>query len=414
MKTDYHISIIGLGYVGLPLVLEFSKYYPVIGYDIDKNRVNQLNSSVDINKDIDIIPKDVLFTHELRKLKKSNIYIITVPTPVDDYNKPDLSYIEDATKSVSTLIDKNDIIIYESTVYPGVTEEICVPILEKYSSLKYNVDFYCGYSPERISPGNSNYQLTNVVKITSGSTPEIANVVDRLYSKIVVAGTYKASSIIIAESAKVVENTQRDVNIALMNELAMMFDQMNIKTLDVLDAAKSKPNFLDFKPGLVGGHCISVDPYYLLHKSEKIGFLPNLLKTARNINNLTPDFIVKKTLYFLQKSNKRTKFSSVIIFGYTFKENCSDLRNTMVKNIALSLEDKKINVDIYDPFVIDKPNNNFIENPFVHKKKYDLIIVAVAHEIFSNYTKEDFLLISNGKLVLLDIKGLYNYSTWKL
>ena len=414
MKTDYHISIIGLGYVGLPLVLEFSKHYPVIGYDIDKNRVNQLNNSVDINKDINVIPKGVLFTNELHQLKKSNIYIITVPTPVDDHNKPDLSYIEDATKSVSTLIDKDDIIIYESTVYPGVTEEICVPILEKYSSLKYNVDFYCGYSPERISPGNSNYQLTNVVKITSGSTPEIANVVDRLYSKIVSAGTYKASSIIIAESAKVVENTQRDVNIALMNELAMMFDKMNIKTLDVLDAAKSKPNFLDFKPGLVGGHCISVDPYYLLHKSEKSGFLPNLLKTARNINNLTPDFIVKKTLYYLQKSNKNTKFSSVIIFGYTFKENCSDIRNTMVKNIALSLEKKKINVDIYDPFVKDKPSNNFIEDPFFPKKKYDLIIVAVAHEIFSNYTKEDFLLISNGKLVLLDIKGLYNYSTWKL
>ena len=414
MKTDYHISIVGLGYVGLPLVLEFSKYYQVIGYDIDKNRVNQLNNSVDANKDIDIIPKSVLFTNKIDKLKKSNIYIITVPTPVDDHNKPDLSYIQNATKSVSTLIDKDDIIIYESTVYPGATEEICVPILEKNSSLKYNVDFYCGYSPERISPGNSDYQLTNVVKITSGSTPEIANVVDNLYSKIVTAGTYKASSIIVAESAKVVENTQRDVNIALMNELAMMFDKMNISTLEVLDAAKSKPNFLDFKPGLVGGHCISVDPYYLLHKSEKSGFLPNLLKTARNINNLTPDFIVEKTLYFLMKSNKSMKSSSVVIFGYTFKENCSDIRNTMVKNIALSLEDKKIHVNIYDPFVKDKPSNNFIENPFVHKKKYDLIIVAVAHEIFSNYTKEDFLLISNGKLVLLDIKGLYNYSTWKL
>ena len=415
MTKENKIAIIGLGYVGLPLAIAFSKYYKVIGFDIDTDRVNELNDSVDSNADISFeINENIKFTDKENDLIIANIYIITVPTPVTSKNSPDLSILERATKTVAKYISKGDIVIYESTVYPGVTEEICVPILEADSGLKYNFDFYCGYSPERISPGAEKYSLENVVKVTSGSTLEVADDIDRMYQKIIKAGTYKAPSIKIAEAAKVVENTQRDVNIALMNELAMMFDKMNIDTSEVLEAAKTKWNFLDFKPGLVGGHCIGVDPYYLLHKSEEMGYKPTLLHSSRRINNKIASFIVEKTKELLSNTDKVISESSVLILGYTFKENCADTRNTKVKDIYDGLLESSCKVSIFDPYLLPDSDNNFINSPFESDQKYDAIIVAVAHNEFLNYTIADFNQLTKGKLVLLDLKGIYEKSTWKL
>ena len=286
MNKKDKIAVIGLGYVGLPLVVSFSQHFKVIGFDVNNERIASLNDSIDSNGDIKFVKNEnIFFTNNISDIDTANIYIITVPTPVKSDNSPDLDILKNASETVARFLKKDDIIIYESTVYPGVTEEICVPILEKVSKLIYNVDFYCGYSPERISPGADQHTLENIVKITAGSTSNIADKIDSLYSKIIKAGTYKAPSIKVAEAAKVVENTQRDVNIAMMNELAMMFDKMNINTSEVLEAANTKWNFLDFKPGLVGGHCIGVDPYYLLHKSEKSGYKPTLLHSSRDINN---------------------------------------------------------------------------------------------------------------------------------
>jgi len=295
-----------------------------------------------------------------------------------------------------------------------VTEEICVPILEEDSGLKYNFDFYCGYSPERISPGADKYLLENVVKVTSGSTLEVADDIDKMYQKIIKAGTYKAPSIKVAEAAKVVENTQRDINIALMNELSMMFDKMNIDTSEVLEAAKTKWNFLDFRPGLVGGHCIGVDPYYLLHKSEEMGYKPTLLHSSRSINNKIASFIVEKTKELLSNTDKVISESSVLILGYTFKENCADTRNTKVKDIYDGLLESSCKVSIFDPYLLPDSDNNFINSPFESDQKYDAIIVAVAHNEFLNYTIADFNQLTKGKLVLLDLKGIYEKSTWKL
>ena len=415
MTKENKIAIIGLGYVGLPLAVTFSKHYKVIGFDIDSDRVSELNDSIDSNGDIIFeINDNIKFTDNEKHLVLTNTYIIAVPTPVTSKNIPDLSILKSATNIVATYLNKGDIVIYESTVYPGVTEEICVPILEKVSGIKYNTDFYCGYSPERISPGAAKYSLENVVKVTSGSNDEIANEIDQLYKKVISVGTYKAPSIKVAEATKVVENTQRDVNIALMNELAMMFDKMNIDTSEVLDAANTKWNFLNFKPGLVGGHCIGVDPYYLLHKSEKSGYKPNLLYSSRQINNNVAGFIVDKTISLMLESNKTIKASNILILGYTFKENCSDTRNTKVKNIVEGLASFSCKVEIFDPYIKPFGNNNFISIPFEGDAKYDAIIVAVAHDEFLQYSIDDFHKISNGKLVLLDIKGIYKESTWKL
>ena len=415
MPKENKIAIIGLGYVGLPLAIAFAKFYQVIGFDIDTDRVNELNDSFDSNADISFeINENIKFTDKEKDLFVADIYIITVPTPVTSKNIPDLSILERATKTVATYLRKGDIVIYESTVYPGVTEDICVPILEKLSGFKYNTDFYCGYSPERISPGTEKYSLENVVKVTSGSTLEVADDIDRMYQKIIKAGTYQAPSIKVAEAAKVVENTQRDVNIALMNELSMMFDKMNIDTSEVLEAAKTKWNFLDFKPGLVGGHCIGVDPYYLLHKSEEMGYKPTLLHSSRSINNKVASFIVEKTKELLSCTDTVISESSVLILGYTFKENCSDTRNTKVKDIYDGLLRSTCRVSIYDPYLLQDSDNNFINSPFESDQKYDAIIVAVAHNEFLNYTIADFNQLTKGKLVLLDLKGIYEKSTWKL
>jgi len=414
LEKEYKIAIIGLGYVGLPLALAFAKHYKVVGYDVNAERVGQLNKGVDANLDVEVeVNSNLIFSNNENDLKKSNIYIITVPTPVDKDNVPDLTFLKSASELVANSLQKGDIVIYESTVYPGVTEDICVPILAKISGLSYNHEFYCGYSPERISPGAEKYTLENVVKVTSGSTSKVADLVDDLYKKIIKVGTYKALSIKVAEAAKVIENTQRDVNIALMNELAMMFDKMDINTSEVLSAARSKWNFLDFKPGLVGGHCIGVDPYYLLHKSEEMGYKPTLLHSSRTINNSVASFIVDKTIKLMINADKTIKGASVLILGYTFKENCADTRNTKVKDIVEGLASFSCEVSVFDPYISVDFGSNFIDNPFADKKSYDAIIVAVSHDELVKYTTTDFKPLSKGKLVLLDIKGIYNESSWK-
>jgi len=414
LEKEYKIAIIGLGYVGLPLALAFAKHYKVVGYDVNAERVGQLNKGVDANLDVEVeVNSNLIFSNNENDFKKSNIYIITVPTPVDKDNVPDLTSLKSASELVANSLQKGDIVIYESTVYPGVTEDICVPILAKISGLSYNHEFYCGYSPERISPGAEKYTLENVVKVTSGSTSKVADLVDDLYKKIIKVGTYKALSIKVAEAAKVIENTQRDVNIALMNELAMMFDKMDINTSEVLSAAKSKWNFLDFKPGLVGGHCIGVDPYYLLHKSEEMGYKPTLLHSSRTINNNVASFIVDKTIKLMIDADKEIKGASVLIMGYTFKENCADTRNTKVKDIMDGLESYSCRVSVFDPYLSVDFGGNFIGSPFLGEKRYDAIIVAVSHNKFIEYTTNDFKQLSNGKLVLLDIKGIYKESSWK-
>jgi len=415
MEKEYNIAIIGLGYVGLPLALAFSEHYKVVGYDIDEKRILELNKGLDNNSNIDFSRySNLMFSSREHDIESCNIYIVTVPTPVDNKNNPDLSALKSASSIIGSLLKKGDIVIYESTVYPGVTEEVCIPILQDNTELIFNKEFYCGYSPERISPGDKKYKLETIVKITSGSTNEIAEEIDVLYKNIIKAGTYKASSIKVAEAAKVVENTQRDVNIALMNELAMMFDKMNIRTLEVLEAAQTKWNFLDFKPGLVGGHCIGVDPYYLLHKSEQSGYTPTLLNSSRKINNSIAYFIADKTISLLSDNGKAIKESSVLILGYTFKENCADIRNTKVKDIVDRLSFFSCNVAVYDPYIPLLKDNIFISDPFESNVKYDAIVVAVAHDEFLKYSIDDFEGLSQQKLVLLDVKGIYGKSTWKL
>ena len=401
MDKKIRIAIIGLGYVGYPLAKSFSKFYKTVGYDINIDLINNLN-----NNKLD----NLMLSSDSDCLLDSNVYIITVPTPVTKANQPDLSYLESASRIVGKYLKKDDIVIYESTVYPGVTEDICVPILESQSNLTYNLHFFCGYSPERISPGDTSKSLENIIKITSGSNIKTAKFVDNLYKKIVKAGTYKVNSIKIAEASKVIENTQRDVNIALMNEFAMMFDSLNIPTNEVLDAAKTKWNFIDYTPGLVGGHCIGVDPYYLIFKSKQSGFIPDLIKTSREINNSVPEFVVNKVKNEIDSLPNNNTYD-ILVMGYTFKENCSDIRNTKVNDIVIGLRQINCNVDVYDPLL--KDDNITIKNPFKKSKKYDVFILAVAHNIFYDLTKNDFLKISQGNLVLLDLKNVFSFATWK-
>ena len=379
MDKKNRIAIIGLGYVGFPLAKSFSKFYKTVGYDINADLIDRLN-----NKKFD----NLIMSSDSDCLIDSNVYIITVPTPVTKANQPDLSYLESASRIVGKYLKKDDIVIYESTVYPGVTEDICVPILESQSNLTYNLHFFCGYSPERISPGDTSKSLENIIKITSGSNIKTANFVDNLYKKIIKAGTYKVNSIKIAEASKVIENTQRDVNIALMNEFAMMFDSLNIPTNEVLDAAKTKWNFIDYTPGLVGGHCIGIDPYYLIFKSRQSGFIPDLISTSRKINNSVPKFVISKVKNEIDLLQKNTS-NEILVLGYTFKENCSDIRNTKVNDIVIGLRQINCNVDVYDPLL--KMDNIMSKNPFKSSKKYDIIILAVAHNAFYKLTKKIFL-----------------------
>lgn len=415
-----HIAIIGLGYVGLPLAAAFAEKYDVIGFDINQTRIEELQHGYDRTLELEMeqlnaIKEHLTYTSDLNDLRLANIYIVTVPTPIDNTNRPDLTPLIKSSQAIGSVLKKGDIVIYESTVYPGVTEDICVPELEKVSGLKFNVDFFCGYSPERINPGDKEHTVTKILKVTSGSTPQIAQQVDALYKSIITAGTHLASSIKVAEASKVIENTQRDVNIALINELALIFDTMGIDTHDVIEAAATKWNFIKLRPGLVGGHCIGVDPYYLTFKAEELGYKPNLILGARQINNGMSKYIAEKTIKCMIDADKKIKNSTILILGVTFKENCSDMRNSKVINIIEVLKDYGCNVDVYDPWIdMSQYTDDTVMNPFQANKKYNAIILAVAHQQFKVLTMEDYLIISDGQPVIIDVKSIVPNPTWRL
>lgn len=418
------ICIVGLGYVGLPLAHAFSSKYKVVGFDINKARVDELLGGFDRTLELsevqvkECLNNNMKFSTDISDISVCNIYIVTVPTPINDDNEPDLTPIVKSTETISKVIKNGDIVIYESTVYPGVTEEVCVPILEKGSGLKFNQGFFCGYSPERINPGDKEHTVTKILKITSGSTPEVAKKVDDLYKSIIIAGTHMAPSIKVAEAAKVIENTQRDVNIALMNELAMIFDVMKIDTNAVLEAAGTKWNFIKLKPGLVGGHCIGVDPYYLTHKAQVLGYTPNLILGARHINNGMSKLIADKAIKFMIKEDKKLKNANVLVLGVTFKEDCPDMRNSKVLDIIKELEEYECHVDVYD-YWVDKSDKetkklNFLDELPLNSQKYSSIIIAVSHDEFKNISKKDFESMSEGNAITIDVKGIVENPTWRL
>ena len=416
------ISIIGLGYVGLPLAVAFAEKFEVVGFDIDKSRIKDLENGDDNTFEVDkklleSVRSNITFTSDILETKDCDIFIVTVPTPIDNTNRPNLNPLIDASKSIGSILNKDNIVIFESTVYPGVTREVCVPELEKASGLIFNKDFFCGYSPERINPGDKEHTVTNILKVTSGSTPEIAKKVDNLYKQIITAGTHLASSIEVAEASKVIENTQRDVNIALINELALIFDQMGIDTNEVIDAAATKWNFIKLTPGLVGGHCIGVDPYYLSFRAEEIGYKPDLILAARQINSGMGKFIADKTIKEMVKAGKVIKDSNILILGLTFKEDCPDIRNTRVIDIIRELNDSGANIDVYDPWIDSNEKNQIfkiIKDPLVSDKKYEAIVVAVSHKEFKAYTNDDYELLSSNKKVIIDIKNIVDDPTWRL
>lgn len=399
------IAIIGLGYVGLPLAVAFAKHYKVFGFDINSERISQLNNKIDVTNEIDFADqkiKNLVFTNDLEELKKCNIYIITVPTPIDQDNQPDLTYLINATESIARILKRDDLVIYESTVYPGCTDEICIPILEKNSHLKINDDFYCGYSPERINPGDKINTISKIIKVTSGSSKFAASLVDDLYSKIIDAGTHKASSIKVAEASKAIENAQRDINISFINEVATIFDSLEINTYEVLEAASTKWNFLNFKPGLVGGHCISIDPYYLIYRSIKSGYIPQVIKSGREVNENMPGLIYKKVKKIIL-NHDLPESSSVLILGYSFKENCSDFRNTKVAKVSNYLG-KHFLVDIHDPLIdLEEAKKNKSCNFELRNEKYDIILLLVPHLLFNiNYVMN----FAHDKSIVFDFKNV--------
>lgn len=412
---DSKICVVGLGYVGLPLAVAFGGKKPTVGFDINKHRINQLEEGIDItgecSKEKLKKSKKLKFTYEESKLGDCSIYIITVPTPVDKNNAPDFSPLISASKLVAKYLDPDDIVIYESTVYPGATEDVCVPVLEKESGLTFNVDFYCGYSPERINPGDKTNKLENIIKVTSGSTALVAEIVDNLYSEIIIAGTHKASSIKVAEASKVIENTQRDVNIAFVNELSIIFDKLGISSKDVLDAASTKWNFQHFKPGLVGGHCIGIDPYYLISKSQKHGFYPEVITASRRINEEMADFVINKMLREMALEYSAVP-KKIAILGTTFKENCPDIRNSHSFKLADIANRLRIAVDLYDPYAsVDECRENYdyeISNEFIIGSDYDCIIFAVAHDCYKKYDLKFFNeLKDDGVKLIFDMKSMF-------
>ena len=422
-QNDYKIAIIGLGYVGLPLAIEFGKKFKVLGFDINQSRIEELNLLTDRTNEADLVGmKNAMelaksnadlglnFSANVEDLKNYNIFIVTVPTPIDQFKAPDLTPLLKASEMLGKVIKKDDIVIYESTVYPGCTEEDCVPVLEKFSGLKFNQDFYCGYSPERINPGDKINTLTKIKKVTSGSTPEIAEIVDHLYKSIITAGTHKAPSLKVAEASKAIENAQRDVNISFVNELALIFDRMGIDTNDVLDAAGTKWNFLKYKPGLVGGHCIGVDPYYLAHKAESLGYHPQVILSGRRVNDNMGIFVANKLVKLLIAKDHVISKSNVLVLGITFKEDCPDIRNSKVIDIIMELQQFNINVDVFDPHadqheVYEEYNITLIDKI---NKTYDGIILAVSHKEFSGL-ELDHLKSSNSS-VIFDTKAFLNRS----
>lgn len=411
--NDMKLAIIGLGYVGLPLAAEFGKHRSVVGFDINQKRIAALKAGHDETLEV----SDEELTHSVKlsfsadidDLKDCNTYIVTVPTPIDVHKKPDLTPLIKASQTIGKVLKKGDIVIYESTVYPGATEEDCVPVLEQVSGLKFNVDFFAGYSPERINPGDKEHRVTTIKKVTSGSTPEVAELVDSLYRQIITAGTHKASSIKVAEAAKVIENTQRDLNIALINELALIFNKMGIDTEAVLEAAGTKWNFLPFRPGLVGGHCIGVDPYYLTHKAESIGYHPEIILAGRRLNDSMGAYVVSQLIKGMLKRRIHVDGARVLVMGLTFKENCPDLRNTKVVDIVRELADYNIQVDVYDPWVsVEEAQHEYGITPIAEPavNTYDGIILAVAHNEFRALGAENIRKHGKAAHVLYDLKYL--------
>jgi UDP-N-acetyl-D-galactosamine dehydrogenase len=402
------IAIIGLGYVGLPLAVEFSRKYSVLGFDINKERVAELKRGYDRTQEISSEDlqrvQDLQFSDELSALASCDIFIVTVPTPIDNYKKPDLGPLLKASDTVGKVLKKGDLVIYESTVYPGCTEEDCVPVLERVSGLKFNVDFFCGYSPERINPGDKINTLTKIKKVTSGSTPEIGAFVNTLYGSIIEAGTHLASSIKVAEASKAIENAQRDVNISFVNELALIFDRMGIDTTEVLEAAGTKWNFLKYKPGLVGGHCIGVDPYYLAYKAESLGYYPQVILSGRRVNDMMGVFVANKLVKLLIKKGHKIEGSRVLILGITFKENCPDIRNTRVVDVYKELKDFGMQVDVYDSWASAEEVKHEYDITLSDKPtgKYEAVILAVAHDSFKELNLLDF---TNTNSVLFDLKS---------
>jgi UDP-N-acetyl-D-galactosamine dehydrogenase len=407
------LAIIGMGYVGLPLAVEFGKIIDVVGFDINQQRLEELKKGRDRTNEV--TPDELKasaklkFSSDLNDIKSANWFIVTVPTPVDEFKKPDLGPLQSASATVGKVLKKGDIVVYESTVYPGCTEEVCVPVLEKVSGLKFNVDFFCGYSPERINPGDKQHRVTNIRKVTSGSTPAIADRIDSLYKRIIVAGTHKASSIKVAEAAKVIENSQRDLNIAFVNELALIFERIGIDTHEVLEAAGTKWNFLNFKPGLVGGHCIGVDPYYLTYKAEGVGYRPEVILSGRRINDNMHKHIVSKVIKLMAQHKLPINGADILVLGITFKENCPDIRNSKVADVVSELLSYGTNVDVYDPQAEPQEvkHEYGIELVKALDKKYHAIILAVNHLEFSNL---DWKKIKTDSTVVYDVKGTLDRS----
>ena len=411
--SNKRIAIIGLGYVGLPLAVEFGKKHKVIGFDTNQSRIDELKIGLDstlesTKQDLDD-SVHLSFTTSLGDIQDCEIFIVTVPTPIDQHKNPDLRPLKKASETIGSILKIDDIVIYESTVYPGATEEVCVPILEQHSGLTFNKDFYCGYSPERINPGDKEHKLTTIKKVTAGSTPKIAELVDQLYQEIIVAGTHKASSIKVAEAAKVIENTQRDVNIALINELALIFNKLNIDTEAVLEAAGTKWNFLPFRPGLVGGHCIGVDPYYLTHKAIEVGYNPEMILAGRRLNDSMGSYVAGQVSKLMIQKRIHVAGANILIMGLTFKENCPDIRNTRVIDLVKEFQGFSCNVDVYDPWV-DKEStfNEYsirpVDKPIVGN--YDAIILAVAHDEFKALSLRDIRAYGKNSHILYDIKYL--------
>ncbi len=407
------IGIIGLGYVGLPLAVELGKRYPTKGLDISAARVAELQSGQDSTLEVE--PEELRQATRLsyhsdpKDLAGCNFYIVTVPTPIDSAKRPDLSPLEGASRTLGKILKQGDVVVFESTVYPGATEEVCVPIMEEVSGLTYNQDFYVGYSPERINPGDKEHRVTNILKVTAGSTPEVADYVDALYASIITAGTHKASSIKVAEAAKVIENTQRDVNIALINELALIFHKLGIDTLEVLEAAGTKWNFLPFRPGLVGGHCIGVDPYYLTHKAQEIGYHPEIILAGRRINDGMGSHVVERVVKLMTQNRIHAVDARVLILGFTFKENCPDLRNTRVIDIIEEFNDYHASVDVYDPWVnADELEHEYGIRPVdrLENGQYDAIVLAVAHDQFKAMGIDAIHALGKDKHILFDVKNI--------
>ena len=410
-KENTKIAIIGLGYVGLPLAVEFGKKYNTIGFDINQTRINELHDGMDstLECSADELQEALKLTYSgsTADLRECNVYIVTVPTPIDDHKQPDLTPLIKASEMLGKVVSKGDIIIYESTVYPGATEEECLPVVERISGLTFNKDFYAGYSPERINPGDKEHRVTNILKVTSGSNPEIAEIVDQLYKSIIIAGTHKASSIKVAEAAKVIENTQRDVNIALINELSIIFNKLDIDTLEVLEAAGTKWNFLPFRPGLVGGHCIGVDPYYLTHKAQSVGYHPEMILAGRRLNDGMGAYVVSQLVKKMLKKRIQVDGANVLVMGLTFKENCPDLRNTKIVDIISELKEYNINTDIVDPWCSSAEAEHEYNLKLIDEPKhahYDAIVLAVSHDEFKALGAEKIKALGKENHVIYDLK----------